>query len=178
MKIEPRYYIFHATFLAFKEAPWKSCTPVSYLPDAIIFRSPKRKAHNIVATVALKRWAHVSAGRDGWAARNSKWQSQMAEGTAPLGGARVGNGLPLQLRAHRGVGGETVPHAGTNASVNQPGIQGCKLAVPVQKITGLLCLTTCRWKTTGNVSRSGFESWPIATINKKLKSFTVCTYSF
>lgn len=43
MEIEPRYCIFQATFLAFKEAPWESCTPVSYRPDAITFDNSGKK---------------------------------------------------------------------------------------------------------------------------------------
>ena len=138
------------------------------------------KMHNIMANIALNRWAHVAAGRDGWTARNSKWKSQMAEGTAPHRGvgAGAGKGLPLQHGTHRGVPpGNRAPRR-HECLCKSAGYSGMQISCASAENTGLLCLTSCRWKTTGNVSRSGFESWPIATINKKLKSFTVCTYSF
>lgn len=84
----------------------------------------------------------------------------------------------LSGTAHtRGQAGEPCP---TQALMlcKSAGYSGMQISCASAENTGLLCLTSCRWKTTGNVSRSGFESWPVATINKKLKSFTVCTYSF
>jgi len=181
MKTEPRYYIFQATFLAFEASPWKSCAPVSHLPDAIGFFAVLRgKRHSTTADVAFSSWARVAAGRDGRTARNSRWKSPRAEGAAPQpgAGAPAGKGLPRRHGTRRGVRPGNPALRGHQPRCKPVGCSGMQISCASAETTGLLCLTSCRWKTAGNVSRSGFESWPVATINKKLKSFTVCTYSF
>lgn len=115
---------------------------------------------------------------DGWqeaASGKAKWQKVQHQPTVCLW--VCGKGC-LSSTAHtRDRAGKPCP---TQALMlcKSAGYSGMQISCASAKNTGLLCLTSCRWKTTGNVSRSGFESWPVATINKKLKSFTVCTYSF
>lgn len=170
MKIEPRYCIFQATFLAFKGTPWKSCTPPSHLSNAIILCSAKRKKPSTMARNASSRcwirWRWMD-GKEQWVGKpNSRRHSTVS----------AGKGLPLQHRhTPRVWPGNHAPHS---HQCNSSRFWGMQISCASAENTGLVCLTSCRWKTVGSVSRSGFESWPVATINKKLKSFTVCTYSF
>lgn len=179
MKTEPRHYILQATSLASKEALWQSCTPVSYLPHAIpFFFTPRRNAQYEGQRGVGQAGSHHSnvqqVERDGCketAGAKNKWQAQQGDNTGVRAWSKAA-AKGLQLQHGAGAGLRPVPTLQTGW------VGGMQMSCASAGSTGLVCLTSCRWETVGNVSRSGFESWPVVTINKKLKSFTVCTYSF
>lgn len=184
MKTEPRHYILQAKSLPSKEATWQDWTPVSYLPCTIPFFSLlEGETHSTRDNMELGRLAHITAtcSRLNWT-DIKKQQVQKTNGTRAGGNAAVcaqsmAATKGLQLQHGTGSGLRPVPTQGP-VPLQASWVGGMQMSCASGGSTGLMCLTSCRWETAGNVSRSGFESWPVVTINKKLKSFTVCTCSF